>query len=675
MFIIYLLTGKENGCTLRQPGSKAMKFTERLNRGYRDKEYKNLLPLILSIIAGVLLLGLLLFFLLAKPFSHGSKGSLVLSCAQDEWLVNPQQAAADNRVWLESKNVKIESAVLCDGSGETVAEFSEDADNDMKFFTLVSIPLDQAREFTYYAKCTTDSAEEIETDPVTIHVVDAFPDAYFDSEEQTDEKLNDLIGSEDYQNLTTEEKLDKIVDALNALADQNPDKGEAYVVKNSISYNEAAKSVSFVEAAGTYCYISLEEREEGINAGSQQGRDDANLSYFDAEYKDKVEGSVLILSAIYESEWENNEYYSVLCDAIESETSLTVTHETATLDHLRNDLSGNDFIVIECHGYLDELYGVTVPMIAAFGTVSDEQMTDELKSDLVNHRVCKKYLTQRGIAANYYVLTPLFFSYYYSDNKLQNSIVHLGSCEGFGDDLENQNGYMSYSFIDCGADAVVGHINSVYTIYDRTLVFEELNSLMNSKTIGESLTDAEKKYGSSDKDFMLNFGDMEGKLDAANHLAAYNNVHGNTDAKLFDIASDQPAKEKTPETQPATERPTEAEKSILADYVSDTPYMFDVKNNGTNNNLKLYILEAGEDEITFRINDKKGYLNFTNRIVAPVDETNAATFRFKDSIGREYVAHMEFVAGKIYLNLSNNSSDMSGTFTLASEGWMSKSAE
>lgn len=73
--------------------------------------------------------------------------------------------------------------------------------------------------------------------------------------------------------------------------------------------------------------------------------------------------------------------------------------------------------------------------------------------------------------------TPSFFEYYYSGGKLANSFVWIGSCYGAS------NSRLVDAFVNTGANAVVGHSDSVYTAYD----YNMLNTVVDKMISGESL--------------------------------------------------------------------------------------------------------------------------------------------------------------------------------------------
>lgn len=145
----------------------------------------------------------------------------------------------------------------------------------------------------------------------------------------------------------------------------------------------------------------------------------------------------------------------------------TNKNDACTVDNFKTDLNGKDLIVIEEHGctYGDE------PLIVTEDEYDPE--SGEYQEDLDAERL-SILITDEGAQ---YCLTPSFFEYYYSGGKLANSFVWIGSCYGAS------NSRLVDAFVNTGANAVVGHSDSVYTAYD----YNMLNTVVDKMISGESL--------------------------------------------------------------------------------------------------------------------------------------------------------------------------------------------
>ena len=357
------------------------------------------------------------------------------------------------------------------------------------------------------------------------------------SVEATDQAVHSFMNSSELSGMETDAQIDAAITYLYGLSDGNVSSGDAYVEEDSIVYHENMQLISYEEADGSLCYIDFREQEGETNEVGYASGDGAGY------LQDTDPANVLLLSALRESQADSLNYYSSAdawfqsCDTIQG--SVTV----ASLDQFRYGLSGMDMVIIECHGNLYELNGQIVPFFRAFGEVENEVRDSVLEEDTRNARVVK--ITEKvasGSGAenyefhNHYCITPYFFSYYYGGNGLEDAIVHLGSCHGFGN---SEWGYpvgdnygLSNAFLECGAAAVIGHDNSVYTYYDYQILMAELEYLEQGYTIGEALAYAESLYYDNDRDYMIAYGNAASAANAQYHLPSHNEIRGNAQAVL-----------------------------------------------------------------------------------------------------------------------------------------------
>lgn len=542
------------------------KFVERLNLhpGVEEKS-KNYLPLILGIAAALIITGLILLFVL-KPFSAGvlsGSGDVRLCSIREQLAVCKNLDKVENKFWLDDKSDNVTSAKLYDESGKELADFSRNESDGIELFAVVQIPVNEVKKLNYYAQYKTEDGNNKKTNTVSVEITDSVPDGYAESGLNTGKDIAAVMGEESFDKLSEEEKAKKLTEVLADCSNNDPSKGESYVVKDSIKYNEGTQSVSYVNALGAMCYIDFSEKEPGVNAADGTVVSDFSKSgdiKFNGKYKNNVKGNMLLLSAIFSQKANNEQFYGELINSIKSDTSLKLTHAPATLDNIKTMLKDNyDFVAIEMHGGLQELMGVTVPMIATFGSVNEMAITQDIIEDYYANRIVVTTTQEQdtGQIVDKILLTPLFFDYYFKGGELDGKIIHLGSCLGFGNNVRNQNHYLSDSLLAGGAQAVMGHINSVFTYYDMVMIGEELDNMFDGYSFGEALDKAQNDYGANDNEFMLKYGDSNSKKAAATHTAAYNDIHGDFDAKTFDF-------DQVPKIEPATQKPTSKPKQPAA---------------------------------------------------------------------------------------------------------------
>ena len=107
-----------------------------------------------------------------------------------------------------------------------------------------------------------------------------------------------------------------------------------------------------------------------------------------------------------------------------------------------------------------------------------------------------------------YCLTPSFFEYYYSGGKLANSFVWIGSCYGAS------NSRLVDAFVNTGANAVVGHSDSVYTAYDYNMLNTVVDKMISGESSSEAFQDARDYWGQNDEQFAIRYMEVDAKEEA-----------------------------------------------------------------------------------------------------------------------------------------------------------------
>ena len=161
-------------------------------------------------------------------------------------------------------------------------------------------------------------------------------------------------------------------------------------------------------------------------------------------------------------------------------------------------INGKDLIVIEEHGctYGDE------PLIVTEDEYDPE--SDEYQEDLDAERL-SILITDEGAQ---YCLTPSFFEYYYSGGKLANSFVWIGSCYGAS------NSRLVDAFVNTGANAVVGHSDSVYTAYDYNMLNTVVDKMISGESSSEAFQEARDYWGQNDEQFAIRYMEVDTKEEA-----------------------------------------------------------------------------------------------------------------------------------------------------------------
>lgn len=178
----------------------------------------------------------------------------------------------------------------------------------------------------------------------------------------------------------------------------------------------------------------------------------------------------------------------------------TTIEKNLTVQRFKTELSEYDFISIQCHGIFDDKINerIAAPMI----NTSEEFGHDIEKYvlDLSSGRVGAFYSCDIGS----YCIKPEFFTYYYGNDKLSDSIIWVGCCNGF------RNDKLVKALSNAGAKAVIGANESVYTIYSDVLCSVFVRNLLCGNDVDKALQSAKEDFYETDE----KYGDAKGKKPA-----------------------------------------------------------------------------------------------------------------------------------------------------------------
>lgn len=362
--------------------------------------------------------------------------------------------------------------------------------------------------------------------------------------------LIEIAESLEDEDMTTDEKAQLYLDTLEELEE------EGLIQESSVVYDESISEISYNYADGAAGGILLEEIEEGT---SGYGTDSYITSYNDDGYAATVTSDPVsfdIEGYPYEEEelsgfavWGLGEGYEDELEVMEgsvinwNKANLTTQIDyDFTLEEMRTALSGYDFVVIQLHGYAGCGYPVLDEAVswadAAFYT-SDEAidllLTEEeiaTIEDLQSGRVEMKLTSLNGWSTFNYIICPDFFTYYYGDNGLEDTIVWLGCCEGYlYDDLVN-------SVYDCGAGAVLACTESVITYYNIFCLDAFVYSLLYGNTVDESLSLAKSAWGENDSIFHAQYSSGRDDYEEDTTPSEIRYCEGSADATLVTLTQE-----------------------------------------------------------------------------------------------------------------------------------------
>lgn len=331
--------------------------------------------------------------------------------------------------------------------------------------------------------------------------------SYISTYEKIDEEIDELKQKEGFNNKSVEEQKEIIINHLTEL------QSGGLITPNSITYQKDNEMIWYEWGDGYVAGIMLSDFDEGLSGNADKNDFVTKWSSTDSNLPDEWNSEIdysnqsypypeadvidLNLSAKYmfglcDANNTQSSYYAFLTYYRDNKQAWDKSHlsteidDYCTVDDFKTGLSGYNLVIIEEHGNYD--YAKT-PMICTEENVGNiSQYNDDLKN---------KYIAtiKDTSGKTCYWIYPSFFEHYYSDGKLEGTIIWLGSCHGY------QNPDLANAFQSCGADAVIGFSESVYTAYDLCLHTAFVYSLMWGDRASDALYFSKSLFKYSDVDF------------------------------------------------------------------------------------------------------------------------------------------------------------------------------
>lgn len=382
--------------------------------------------------------------------------------------------------------------------------------------------------------------DNIKSNTVTIDIVNEFSDEEYDAAEYISIELEELMRSEEYQDGSKSEKIQKAISKLEELSETGRD--NKYVIKESIRYDGDTDILYYTDLLGTYRGIIMSEEDEkgyylagydSTNAAvatndSSKKIDRTYSSGLDFITSDMENGVIIDGWALYVDNPQGYfDYYSELCGKLETAgMKMNLVH--GTVQTLKTILNDQDFVAFGCHGSLYTLNGIEMQIIG-MPELATKTLTKAYAADLNKQNVLR--LISNGndfdpdVHESYYI-TPGFFETYYGNNgygsdTLEDTIIYIGSCHGFGDD-GNIIRNLANSFLYCGAECVIGHVNTVLVTYDISIMEDVIYELIDDSSVQAALYHAEEKFGETDTEYYERYtGKSINKVSAYNEIAYF----------------------------------------------------------------------------------------------------------------------------------------------------------
>lgn len=543
------------------PNCDLIQFNQKSRKANNQKSGKKLVLKVIVIIAA-LIAAVAAFFALdyfdiipadvSKLIGLKSSGSFEIE--SDKEYVFASENEECSVAFYCKPDVEFSSIELyCEDSNSNTASFSDDGNleenNDLKaedgiYSAQIGVKETEIKTLKYHAVMK-DGLRYYISNTVEVEVKSDWTEDELSVMENADDAIQELLSKEDYKNKTFEQKSDSVNKLLNELSE---DKNGALIIADSIYFDEESGVYSFKYSNGCLGCISIKKnsQDSGVifgnsnpssstNQGYSVKKDDLSQPAGNSSNTDAVimydwyedDNSVLKFYREYQEDWNEK--------GLDTELSIN-----PTVEQYATQLSDQALILIAAHGSRYTLKsGLFNPLTTYSVICTHENCTKDIDKSYkydINQRNIVRANTEDG---KYYWMLPTFFSTHYSDGGLNNSIVLINSCYGFGEDND-----IDYDLAGnmTGASAVVGFHNSVeiFNIYKLTqeeyvtksfgtLFMENIaDSLLKSETVDTAFNKAKKTIGDTQFVYHQNYGYDSNEDDKS----VYPLISGNANSKL-----------------------------------------------------------------------------------------------------------------------------------------------
>lgn len=373
--------------------------------------------------------------------------------------------------------------------------------------------------------------------------------------------LNEIMSEDDFRNSDPDVRAEMIEKYLYDAADnERTDEDGNTIVRDSIEEDEADDAYIYTDSDGGINVVKYEEDDAHLER--------KGVSKYETPEENPVvrdtEGILLYALDRGGSQFEKD--CKSFVDDLKTQGSECEMDSDVTVKDYETSLEGNDYVIIESHGsMLNYGYGFKnesseiVPVICTREDIT-EANKQQYAEDISEQRVAKVTVLDKeepgGTAYRYWIL-PSFFTKHYSSDKLDGTYVHMGNCCGFGsesrDNSDGEDHALANSFTSCGASAVTGYYNSVFTMYDSGMSRVIMGELLSGNDLDDAVDSAKEEYGDDDKEYAK----KQGWLDPASECypsasekiedgTAYIVIKGDDDFNFRDSESTSDREENEP---------------------------------------------------------------------------------------------------------------------------------
>ena len=434
----------------------------------------------------------------------------------DEYKVTFNIQSNNDTVALYCDDAEIEQ-LYDDGD---MAQHGDTIKGDGIFSVVISMNESKSAKHVFCAE-----ANGKKSNAVTIEVKENIADSDYDDMDNTNTQIQETVNDADFDNLPIEKRKELSDKKLQELVDKG------YIMKNSLHYLEDSKTYSFKYSSGIIGILEIGDRidENGMFLGGGAGHKPfaakANLnnkltnnlplkaavtSNGNTDYKRIIENkALLIFDYVVRGETlrqNGNEYdfepvYSIFENKANEWESNSLEVETSVNPSVESyKTSFNNFgIVILC------AHGTRVS--PGWFQAEESVICVNEKCTKSNNKRYERDISNNLIACSAnnscYAIFPKFFSEYYSQSRLNDTVMLLGNCFAFGTE-DNVDYTLSDTLQYIGASSVIGSVNEGYVStsensqsYSIDLLFNTLDLMLDGNSVTESFMTARNRLGNN----------------------------------------------------------------------------------------------------------------------------------------------------------------------------------
>lgn len=313
--------------------------------------------------------------------------------------------------------------------------------------------------------------------------------------------ISNHMKSDEYINLdSNEEKVEYITNLLIDLSNQG------LITKNSIQYSESDNSFIYEHINGVRSFIwlntfsNLEVGFDNYSLAAEYKTMDINNeleSYSSIREITNVADTVFMYGLFKQNEEQSYfEKYDSLMREYSKQGLVTTIYNNPTVNDYKTAFIDAKYISIIEHGGFNE--NLNISYFRVSGDKANKDTLLAYNTDIYFERI---FTGTDGNGEETFIIAPKFFEFYYSNNKLDDAVVFLFCCQGFG-----ANGNVNYEFAKafekCGVNTTIGFHNTVFEDYAFSIYNKFTDSMLYGYTADKALKNATDYYCEDDIKYM-----------------------------------------------------------------------------------------------------------------------------------------------------------------------------